>query len=400
MPEHRPGVRLELLTRDKLGAVTPPLERSIVIAGAGVAGASLAHFLAAAGARDVLVVEREPAPARHASGRSAEALIDVELDPRWQPLVAEGARFLRAPPPGFSRAPLTRATGVMNLLDEAEEAALVAALPSLRRRAIEVELLAPAEVRRRLPWITATDFAAGSWLPASGRLAAGALVEGYLGSARRAGVDLWLGTEVLEVETRAGRVAGVVTARGPVACRTLVCAAGAWAGALGAMAGATPIDLAPLRRTVVSFDAPAGVDSRDWPLVAFDAREIYVAPEGAGLLCSPMDEDRVEPCDAAPDPARIELALARLAALAAPLSPSSIRSARAGLRTFAPDRNLVVGEDGRRPGFFWLAGQGGWGIETSAAVGRLAAELLLRGEVAAADRELVAGMSPGRFDAR
>ena len=380
-----------------LRAVAPPLERSIVIAGAGVAGAALAHFLAAAGARDVLVVEREAAPARHASGRSAEALIDVELDPRWQPLVAEGARFLRSPPPGFAAAPLTRATGVMNLLDEAEEAALVAALPALRRRAIEVELLAPDEVRRRLPWVTATDFAVGCWLPASGRLAAGALVEAYLGSARRGGVEIWLDTEVLEVETGAGRVAGVVTSRGPVACRALVCAAGAWAGQLGRLAAATPIDLAALRRTVVSFDAPAGVDARAWPLVAFDARGVYVAPEGEGLLCSPMDEDPVEPCDAAPDPARIELALERLACLCAPLAPSSIRSARAGLRTFAPDRNLVVGDDPRRPGFFWLAGQGGWGIETSAAVGRLAAELLLRGEVAAEDRQLVAGMSPARF---
>src|SRR5688572_8301194 len=115
-------------------------ERDVVIVGAGVAGASLAHFLVEAGVKDVLVLERESAPARHASGRSAEALVDIEPDPSWQPLVMEGARFLRRPPPGFAGVPLCRATGVLNLVDDEERAELEAALPALHRQGIAVEV--------------------------------------------------------------------------------------------------------------------------------------------------------------------------------------------------------------------------------------------------------------------
>jgi D-arginine dehydrogenase len=371
-------------------------EREVVIAGAGVAGASLAHFLVQAGVRDVLLVEREPAPARHASGRSAEALVEVELEPMWQPLLAEGARFLRRPPAGFAGAPLCRATGVLNLMDEAERDEMTRALPWLRGHGVAVEVLEADEVRRRFPYLSEPSFAAGCWMPDSGRIAVGALIAGYLGSARRGGAELWLDAAVTGVETRAGRVCGVVTSRGPVPCRTLVCAAGAWAGELGAMAGAAPIRFQPLRRTVISFDPPAGWQVADWPLISFDARGVYVAPERDGLLASPMDEDPVAPCDAQPDPARIELALERLARLAAPLRPDRLRAARAGLRTFAPDRRLVVGEDPARPGFFWLAGQGGWGIETSPAVGRIAAALVT-GAAGGADPALLAAISPARF---
>jgi D-arginine dehydrogenase len=370
-------------------------EREVVIVGAGVAGASAAHFLVQAGVTDVLVVERESAPARHASGRSAEALVEIERDPVWQALVSEGARFLRRPPPGFADVPLVRATGEVNLLDAEERDAFAAALPSLREQAIAAEILEPAEVRRRHPFLTEPDFAGALWLPEGGRLAVAALVAGYLASARRAGAELWLDTGVTAIETEAGRVTGIVTTRGPVRCRTVVCAAGAWAGELGRFAGALPIRFEPLRRTVISFDSPAGVDARDWPLIAYESRHVYVGPERDGLLACPMDEGLVDPCDAQPDAAGIELALERLGRLAAPLRPSRIRAARAGLRTFAPDRRLVVGDDPLRPGFFWLAGQGGWGISTSPAVGRLAAALITRGT--APDPALARALSPTRF---
>jgi D-arginine dehydrogenase len=370
-------------------------QREVVIVGAGVAGASLAYFLTRAGVRDVVVLERESAPARHASGRSAEALVEIEFDPLWQPLVAEGARFLREPPEGFATVPLVRATGELNLLDEGERDALAGALPELSGQGIEVEILEPSEVKRRHPFISETDFAGASWLPHSGRIAVTALIDGYLAGAREAGAELWLDARVTDVEREAGRVSGVVTSRGPLRCRTLVCAAGAWAGELAAMAGALPVRLQPLRRTVISFDAPAGSAVQTWPLIAYESRGIYVAPEKDGLLASPMDEDPTEPCDAKAEPALVELALQRLGRLAASLRPDQVRSARAGLRTFAPDRRLLVGRDPVRPGFFWLAGQGGSGIETSPAVGRMAAELIARG--ATREPELAAALSPARF---
>lgn len=371
------------------------MEREIVIVGAGVAGASLAHFLAEAGQASVLVVEREERPAYHASGRSAEALVEVELDPIWQPLLGESARFFRAPPPAVAPRSLVIPTGIVNLVDGDERGVWAAAIPELRRQGIAIELWEPAATRARLPFLSEPDFAGAVHLPDSGRLAVGALVAGYLGAARARGAELWLGTEVLAIETRAGRIAAVETTRGRIGCRVLVAAAGPWSGALAGMAGATPVPLTPMRRTVISFDAPPGLDTRGLPLVSYDSRAVYLASEGDGLLASPMDEDPVAPCDARPDPARIELALERLARLAAPLLPRQLRGARAGLRTFAPDRRLVLGEDPARPGFFWLAGQGGTGIETSPAVGRLAAELLTRGAIA--DGALAAALSPARF---
>lgn len=370
-------------------------EREVVIVGAGVAGASLAYFLAREGVSDVVVVEREGAAARHASGRSAEALVEVEPDPLWQPLVAEGAAFLRRPPPGFAPLPLLRATGEINLLDAHDRDRLAAELPGLARQGIHIEILEPDEVRRRYPFITEPELAGAAWAPGSGRIEVAALIAGYLAGARAAGAELWLDAGVTGVEREAGRVTGVVTSRGTLRCRTLVCAAGAWAGELAAMADALPIQMQPLRRTVVSFDAPPGMAVRDWPLVAYESRHIYVGPERDGLLACPMDEDPSAPCDAQPDPARIDLTLERLGRLAAPLRPARIRAARAGLRTFAPDRRLVMGGDPTRPGFFWLAGQGGWGIETSPAVGRMAASLIATG--ATTDAEVAARLLPGRF---
>ena len=373
------------------------MEREVVIVGAGIAGASLAHFLAEAGQRSVLVVEREARPAHHASGRSAEALVEVELDPIWQPLLAESARFLRAPPPAIARRSLVIPTGIVNLMDDSERATFEAALPGLRQGGIAVDILSPGETLARLPFISEREFAGALFLPHSGRLAVGALMSGYLGAARARGVDLWLDTEVLAVETAGGRVSGIETTRGRVGCRLLVSAAGAWAGLLARMAAATPVELAPLRRTVICFDAPPGFVTEGLPLLSYDARGVYVATEGGGLIASPMDEEPVSPCDASPQPAAIELAVERLRRLAAPLAPREIRAARAGLRTFAPDRRPVIGEDPARPGFFWLAGQGGTGIETSPAVGRLAAELITRG--ALADADLAAALSPRRYAA-
>ncbi len=367
----------------------------MVIVGAGIAGASLAHFLAEAGQRSVLVIEREAEPASHASGRSAEALVEFEADPFWQPLLAESAAFFRDPPQAVARRSLLNPTGVMNLVDDEEAAVMAAALPEIARLGIAAELLDARAVHARLPYVTEPDFAGALWLPGSGRLAVGALMAGYLGSARAGGVELWVGTEVTAIDTAGGRLCAVETSRGRVACRVLVAAAGAWTGELARMAAATPVPLAPLRRTVISFDAPAGFATRGMPLLSCDSRGVYVATEGSGLIASPMDEVPSPACDARPDAASIELALARLGRLAAPLVPSTIRAARAGLRTFAPDRRLVVGEDPARAGFFWLAGQGGTGIETSPAVGRLAAAMLLGGGIA--DRALAAALSPARF---
>jgi D-arginine dehydrogenase len=121
---------------------------------------------------------------------------------------------------------------------------------------------------------------------------------------------------------------------------------------------------------------------------------IYFTPEAGDLMLSPMDEEPIEPCDPSPDDSVIAAAIERFGALAPTLVPDAIRRRWSGLRSFSPDRAHVVGEDPRRPGFFWLAGQGGCGIETSPAVGRIAADLIVDGRTAIFDASRIA---PARF---
>ena len=158
-----------------------------------------------------------------------------------------------------------------------------------------------------------------------------------------------------------------MTGEGDLRARFVVNAAGAWAGKLAALAGASPIAIVAHRRTIVTFAAP--IDVRHWPMVHSDDDHLYFVPESGGLLLSPMDEDAMEPCDARPDDEVIARGLARLASLAPSLVPQTLRRKWSGLRSFAPDRVPVVGEDPRVHGFFGLAGQGGCGIETSGAIG-------------------------------
>jgi D-arginine dehydrogenase len=136
------------------------------------------------------------------------------------------------------------------------------------------------------------------------------------------------------------------------------------------------------------------MDVSGWPFVVSDPHHLYFAPESGGLLLSPMDETPSEPCDARADDVAIAEAFERLAPLAPALVPQALRRRWGGLRSFSPDRVPVVGEDPRLRGFFWLAGQGGCGIETSPFLGQIAADLLLHGRT---DRFEAATLSPARF---
>ncbi|HJQ75479.1 MAG TPA: FAD-dependent oxidoreductase [Gaiellaceae bacterium] len=366
----------------------------VAIVGGGIAGASLAYFLAQRGMTDVVLLEREAQPGHHATGRSAAVL--AELDPIWtlHELKVLGAEFLRRPPAGFAETPLLTPSGIMALFREPAWSAIRQAAAAIDASGTRVELLSPADALARVPALRADRFDGAVLLPDDGHLDVHAILWGYLGHARRHGVEYRFGAEVESVRVAGGRVTGVVTRAGELAARWVVNAAGAWAGRIGALAAATPIALVPHRRTIVVFDTT--LDVHDWPMVASDDDRLYFAPESGGLKLSPMDEDAMEPCDARPDDVVIAAAFERLARLAPALVPRTIRRKWSGLRTFAPDRVPVVGEDPRVRGFFWLAGQGGCGIETSPALGAIAADLLLDGRTVRFD---VAVLSPARFAA-
>jgi D-arginine dehydrogenase len=364
----------------------------VVIVGGGIAGAALAYFLADAGMSDVLLLERESQPGYHATGRSAAVLAELDPISTVQQLKVQSAAFLRHPPAGFADDPLLTPSGIMLLFREPLWSALRSAAPAILDAGTRLELLDPAAALARVPVLVADRFDGAVLLPDDGHIDVHALLWGYLRHARRAGVAQRFGVEVRGVRVDGGRVTAVVTDEGEIRARWVVNAAGAWAARVGALAGATPIALVPHRRTIVVFDVP--VDASRWPMVASDADRLYFAPESGGLKLSPMDEDAMEPCDASPDDEVIASGLARLARLAPALVPRNLRRRWSGLRTFAPDRVPVIGEDPRVRGFFWLAGQGGAGIETSPTYGAIAADLLVSGRTGRFDAAL---LSPERF---
>jgi D-arginine dehydrogenase len=365
----------------------------VVVIGGGIAGASLAYFLTVRGVRRVLVLEREDQPAMHASGRSAAVLSELDPIPALQRLKTQGAQFLRQPPAGFAEHAVVERSGVLVLLGGASWTRVSAGATEISREGIRLELLSRAEATSRVP-VLAGGFDGAAFLPDDGRIDVHGLLWGYLGQARRHGAVFQPCTEVRGLLIEAGRCVGVATDAGEHRARWVVNAAGAWAGETGERAGAVPIRLVPHRRTIVIFPPPPGLEVRGWPFVVTDPPRLYFAPESGGVLLSPMDEEPLAPCDARPDELVVAEAIERLRALAPPLVPRTIRHAWAGLRTFAPDRLPVVGADPLVDGFFWLAGQGGHGIETSPALGQVAADLLVAGATSRFDAGL---LSPARF---
>ncbi len=338
-----------------------------MIVGGGVAGLSLAWALAERGVGDVLVLEREDQPAVHATGRSAAALDEIDNIPTLQRLKMGGAAFLRAPTPGFSEVPLLTRTGILRLYREPRWSALRDGVPALRAAGVDARALSPTEAAAIVPALSPAEIDGAIWLPEDGHIDVHALLTGYASAARKAGATIRMDREVTGVRVEGGRVRGLTTTVGEtIDARWIVNAAGAWAGTLAGLAGAAPISIQPRRRSIATFAAPDGVDVSAWPLVIDEMTPVYFGPESGGLLMSPMDETASPPCDARADDTAIAAGFERLARLAPTLAPRTLRRRWAGLRTFSPDRIHVVGEDLRVRGFFWLAGQGGCGIEHSA----------------------------------
>lgn len=366
----------------------------MVIVGAGIAGASLAYFLGEAGVHDVVVLEREDRLAVHATGRSAATLSRLDANPTLMRLKILGEPFLANPPPGFADHPLLDPIGVLAVFGEATWPTVREALPALGAIGLEVRALTADEAVARVPVLERSAVAGALEVPGDGRLDVHELLSSYLRHARRHGIVCRLGVEAKGLVVEGGRCRGVVTPTGVVRARRVVDAAGAWAGMLGREAGATPVPIQPKRRTLVTFEAPAGIRPAGWPLVHCDEQRLYFLPEGGGVMLSPMDEVDTPPCDPRPTDESIADAFERLRLVAPRLVPHAVRRRWAGLRTFAPDRVHVVGDDPRLPGYFWLAGQGGCGIETSPIVGQIAADLIVRGRT---ERFETALLAPDRF---
>ena len=366
----------------------------VIIVGCGIAGASLAYFLSRQGLTDVVILEREEQPGYHSTGRSAAVIIELDAVPSLLQLTILSAGFLRNPPDGFCQNPLLEKSGIMIMSKGSDWDMIEGIAPIIREMGVSLELLTPSQVVERIPVVSGENFDGAAFLPEDGHIDVHELLWSYLRHAQREGVELRCDVEVGDILTEQGRCCGVDTNKGTFTGQWVVNAAGAWAGIIGKLAGATPIEFTPLKRTVITFDAPSGLHVAGWPLVADYSHKLFFAPESRGLLASPMDEDPVEPCDARADELVVAQTIDRMETYTPSIVPRSLRQKWAGLRTFTQDEQYVVGEDPSVSGFFWMAGQGGSGIETSPAVGRVAAELLIDGHTDLIDAD---SLSPARF---
>jgi len=344
----------------------------VIVIGAGIAGASAAFELSAT--RRVLLLEREGQPGYHTTGRSAALFTETYGNAVMRALTRASKAFLARPPTGFASTPLLSPRGTLLV-------ARAGQLPALQRSFEECSALVGNlqwwtgdEVRARLPCFAPEQVAGGLLEPDATDIDVHALHQGFLRGVRARGGTLMFNAEVRELRHGAGGWR-VSTGAGEFAAPLLVNSAGAWADEIGQLAGAGRIGLVPKRRTAITFDPPPGTDIERWPAVIDVDEQWYFKPDAGRILASPADETPSPPCDAQPDEYDVAVLVDRLTSVTT-LTVPRIHARWAGLRSFVADKTIVAGFDTKAPGFFWLAGQGGYGIQTAPAVARVAAALL------------------------
>ncbi|MEH3101257.1 NAD(P)/FAD-dependent oxidoreductase [Sphingomonas adhaesiva] len=335
----------------------------IAIVGGGIAGASLA---AAIGDRArVLLVEAEAQPGYHATGRSAAFWSETYGGAGIQPLTTASGPALRD---GGYLDPL----GAVHVGRAGDDAAMAALLGEFAGTPVALERVTPAAL---IPGLR-PEWTLGVSEPTCAYIDAARLHGDCLARARRAGATIVAGAALAEAVRADGAWQLTVRDGARFAAEVLVNAAGAWADPVAAVAGARPLGIQPYRRTMVQLEtdpgAPAGM-----PFVVDLAGGFYFKPEAGGRLwLSPHDEHPVAAHDVAPEEIDVAIAIDRFEQ-AVDWRVKRVERSWAGLRSFAPDRLPVFGADPRIPGFFWFAGQGGFGIQTAPAAAALGAALLL-----------------------
>lgn len=345
----------------------------VLIVGAGIAGASLGFQLA--GRCKVIILESESQPGYHATGRSAALFTTTYGQPIIRALTLASRAFFENPPPEFAATPLLRPRSVLWIAREDQLGRLDTFLVEAATLDPSVRACPLDEALRLFPALERDYVAAAIVEPDACDIDVHTLHQGYLRAFKARGGEVINGAPVREMRYLGN--AWQVAARGKTySCGVAVNAAGAWADEIATLAGAVPIGLIAKRRTAITFDPPPGVDIDAWCCVLDFDEEFYIKPDAGRLLASPADETPVAPCDAQPEELDVALAVDRIER-GTTLRIGRIAAKWAGLRTFATDKLPIVGRDGRQPGFFWLAGQGGYGIMTSPALAEIAAAAVL-----------------------
>jgi D-arginine dehydrogenase len=345
----------------------------VLIVGAGIAGASAAYEIAPFA--KVLLLERESQPGYHTTGRSAAVFAPAYGNRVIRALTAASHAFYRERAGGLAEHPVLAARGAL-FVGRADQQSAIDRLQAETSAEVPVlERLDRSQTLARVPALDPAYVAGGLYDPTAMDLDVAAIHQGYLKGFRARGGVVLTDAEVgaisdaapWRIETRAGAFEAAV----------LVDAAGAWADAVAEMAGVPPLGLVPKRRTAILFE-PSTAPDPAWPAVIDAEEQFYFKPESGLLLGSPADETPMPPCDVQPEELDVAVAIDRIER-AASFRVTQVRRKWAGLRTFAPDKTPAVGMEDSAPGFFWLAGQGGYGIQSAPALARAAARLLVEG---------------------
>ncbi|MDD0841821.1 NAD(P)/FAD-dependent oxidoreductase [Pseudomonas sp. Gutcm_11s] len=345
-----------------------------LVIGAGIAGASTGYFLAAHG--KTILLEREPQPGYHSTGRSAALYTVAYGTPQVRALTAASRAFLDNPPPGFSDHALLSPRGemVVDFSDDASE--LLRQYESGRASVPEMRLLSADEACALVPVLRRDKVHRAMLDPSAADIDTDALHQGFLRGIRQQGGEIRCGREALAIRRENGLWlvdCGDESYQAPV----LVNAAGGWCDEIAKLAGVAPIGLIPKRRAAFTFLPPEGVDSHAWPCVVDLHEAFYFKPDAGQLLGSPANADPVAPHDVQPEELDIAMGIYQLEEHTT-LSIRRPQHTWAGLRSFVADGDLVGGYAVDAEGFFWVAAQGGYGIQTSAAMGE-ACTALIRG---------------------
>ncbi|QRM55001.1 FAD-dependent oxidoreductase [Sinorhizobium sp. BG8] len=344
----------------------------IAIIGGGIAGISLAYFLAPH--RSVVVLEREEALGYHSTGRSAAEFTLRDNAPAVNTLAAISHPFMADPPEGFSETPLLRRRGSVMIGAKGKEERIETLYQRSKAAGASVEKLTVEAALTHVPFLDPDSLGGAYFDPDYWDIDVDALMQGYVRGARRNGAEFLQGRTLESATLDDGRWT-IDTGKDQISVDLIVNAAGGWADTVAALCGVRPLSIVPHRRTAITVDLPEGIDVGLLPEINEVDEEFYFKPDAGRLLVSPADATPCEPADVQPEEIDIAYAAHHLEQ-ATTLSVRRVASSWAGMRSFSTDRLPVVGPATDNPAFFWLAGQGGYGILTSPALGSLAAALI------------------------
>jgi D-arginine dehydrogenase len=347
-------------------------EADYLIIGGGIAGASIGYWLAKRGR--VILLERESQPGYHSTGRSAALFAESYGTPQVRALTMASRAFFDAPPAGFADHPLLSPRGALIVAAPGQEALLQADWQALNATNNDVAWLTPQQACAMVPALRPEKVVGAIHDPGAADIDVHALHHGYLRGLLQHGGLVVCDAEVTSLQRDAS--GWLLSASGQqYQAPVVINAAGAWADRIAAQAGVAQIGLVPKRRSAFIFAAPAEYDARHWPLTIGVAENWYFKPDADMMLGSPANADPVEPHDVQPEELDIATGIYHIEEM----STLQIRRPThtwAGLRSFVADGDLVGGFAPDAPGFFWVAAQGGYGIQTSPAMGQACAALV------------------------